>query len=109
EYLDAAKAPQHVLDYVEASVAFPNAMVDRIVPRTTAAHSAKVAELLGVTDRFPVPAEDFSMWVLEDKFPAGRPAWDRAGAIFTDEIESYEMVKLRFLNGSHSLIAYLGI
>jgi fructuronate reductase len=49
------------------------------------------------------------MWVLEDHFAAGRPAWDRAGAIMSDEVEAYELVKLRLLNGSHSLIAYLGL
>jgi fructuronate reductase len=56
-----------------------------------------------------VPAEDFTMWVLEDDFAAGRPAWDRVGAVMSDEVEAYELVKLRLLNGSHSLIAYLGI
>jgi fructuronate reductase len=84
-------------------------MVDRIVPATTAATIADVGELIGVDDRCPVPAEDFTMWVLEDDFAAGRPAWDRVGAVMSDEVEAYELVKLRLLNGSHSLIAYLGI
>ncbi len=109
DYLDAAGASQDVLDFVQKSVSFPNAMVDRIVPKTTASHTAAVAELLGVEDQAPVPAEDFTMWVLEDDFAAGRPAWDQVGALFTDEVEAYEMVKLRLLNGSHSLIAYLGV
>lgn len=91
------------------SVAFPSTMVDRIVPATTDEHRALVAEQLGVTDACPVPAEPFSMWVLEDDFVAGRPAWDRAGAILTDEVEAYELVKLRLLNGTHSLLASLGV
>ena len=49
------------------------------------------------------------MWVLQDLFAAGRPAWGRAGAIFTDDVEAYELLKLRLLNGTHSLIAYLGV
>lgn len=108
QYLQATATPDGFHDWFEASVTFPNAMVDRIVPGTTDATRARVRELLGVTDAIPVPAERFSMWVIEDKFAAGRPAWEEGGAIFSDEVEAYELVKLRLLNGSHSLIAYLG-
>jgi len=109
EFLHASSAPEDVLTFVRDHVTFPNSMVDRIVPSTTSGTVADVGELLGVDDRCPVPAEEFTMWVLEDDFAAGRPAWDRAGAITSDEVEAYELVKLRLLNGSHSLIAYLGI
>src|SRR4029077_21103316 len=97
------------LNFIANHVTFPNSMVDRIGPATTAATIAGVSELIRVADRCPVPTEDFTMWVLEDDFAAGRPAWDRVGAVMSDEVESYELVKLRLLNGSHSLIAYLGI
>ncbi len=83
-------------------------MVDRIVPATPPGTTAQVAELLGVRDEAPVRAEQFSMWVIEDDFPAGRPAWDRGGAVVSAEVGKYEQVKLRILNGPHSLIAYLG-
>lgn len=109
EYLHASSAGEDVLAFVRDHVTFPNSMVDRIVPSTTDGTIAAVGDLLGVEDRCPVPAEEFTMWVLEDDFAAGRPAWDRAGAITSDEVEAYELVKLRLLNGSHSLIAYLGI
>jgi len=109
EFLHASAASGDVLTFVDDHVTFPNSMVDRIVPATTAQTVADVAELIHVDDRSPVPAEDFTMWVLEDHFAAGRPAWDRAGAIMSDEVEAYELVKLRLLNGSHSLIAYLGL
>jgi fructuronate reductase len=109
EFLRASAAPDDVLNFLENHVSFPNSMVDRIVPATTAQTRADVAELIGVDDHVPVPTEDFAMWVLEDDFAAGRPAWDRAGAIMSDEVEAYELVKLRLLNGSHSLIAYLGV
>jgi fructuronate reductase len=109
EFLRASAASDDVLNFLENHVSFPNSMVDRIVPATTAQTSADVAELIGVADHAPVPTEDFSMWVLEDDFAAGRPAWDQAGAIMSDEVEAYELVKLRLLNGSHSLIAYLGV
>lgn len=111
EFLELSNAPEDVLRFVREQVSFPDAMVDRIVPATTAATSDEVAALLGVRDEAPVRAERFSMWVVEDDFAAGRPAWERGGAILTpdaSEVERYEQVKLRLLNGPHSLIAYLG-
>src|SRR5207302_8661015 len=68
-----------------------------------------VAAELGIAGAVPVPTEPFSMWVLQDRFSAGRPAWEAGGAIFTDGVHGYELLKLRLLNGTHSLIAYLGM
>ena len=106
EFLQAAGSS--AADWVADHVTFPNSMVDRIVPATTEAYRNTAAELLGVHDRIPVPAEPFTMWVMEDRFAAGRPAWERGGAVFSAEVEAYELLKLRLLNGTHSLIAYLG-
>ncbi|WP_406691031.1 mannitol dehydrogenase family protein [Saccharopolyspora sp. ID03-671] len=110
EFAEALPAPERedLLSYLRGSVSFPNGMVDRIVPATTDAYRAAVAERLGLRDEAPVPAEPFSMWVLEDHFAAGRPAWEHGGVTFTDDVEPYELMKLRLLNGTHSLIAYLG-
>jgi fructuronate reductase len=94
--------------FLDAAVACPDTMVDRIVPATTDAHRACAARA-GFRDEVPVPAEPFSMWVLRDRFAAGRPAWEKAGAIFSDRVHDYETVKVRLLNGSHSLLAYLGL
>ncbi|WP_159795228.1 mannitol dehydrogenase family protein [Puerhibacterium puerhi] len=108
DFLAAAGAHPDVVDWVERTVTFPNTMVDRIVPASAPRYAAEVRRLTGLDDRAPVPAEPFSMWVVEDRFAAGRPAWERAGAVFSDEVDAYELVKLRLLNGTHSLIAYLG-
>lgn len=108
DFLDAVKSPKEIREWARTHVTFPNSMVDRIVPATTSEYSDMARELTGVVDRSPVPAEPFGMWVLEDSFAAGRPAWDTVGAVFSTEVEAYELVKLRLLNGTHSLIAYLG-
>lgn len=108
DLLRARRAPDDVLAWVADDVAFPGTMVDRIVPGTTDETRARVEAVLGLRDEVPVPAERFSMWVLEDRFPAGRPAWEAAGAIFSDEVHAYEVVKLRILNGMHSLMSYVG-
>jgi fructuronate reductase len=109
EFAQHCTGPDDVLAFLDTRVCFPNSMVDRIVPSTTDAYRALVARECGYRDEVPVPAEPFTQWVLEDRFAAGRPAWDVAGAVFSDEVHGYEELKLRLLNGTHSLIAYLGV
>jgi fructuronate reductase len=94
--------------WIAGEVRFPSTMVDRIVPATTDEDRARVAAALGVTDAWPVVAEPFSQWVVEDDFSMGRPAWDQAGAQFVRDVAPYELMKLRLLNGAHSTLAYLG-
>jgi fructuronate reductase len=94
--------------FVAAHVACPSTMVDRIVPATTDADRMMVAERLGLTDAWPVMAEPFFQWVIEDSFPTGRPDWALAGAEFTTDVAPYEAMKLRLLNGAHSTIAAMG-
>lgn len=94
--------------WVGDNVACPNSMVDRIVPATTDEDRAAVARRLGVADAWPVMTEPFSQWVIEDRFPQGRPAWEREGAELVADVHPYETMKLRLLNGSHSILAYLG-
>jgi fructuronate reductase len=95
-------------DFVREAVVCPDTMVDRIVPATTDDDRARIAEALGVADAWPVVAEPFTQWVIEDCFPTGRPAWEIAGATLVEDVAPYEAMKLRLLNGSHSALAYLG-
>ncbi len=94
--------------FVAEQVAFPSCMVDRIVPATTAADRVRIDAALGVADAWPVLCEPFHQWVVEDRFPLGRPAWEETGAELVADVHPYEDMKLRLLNGSHSAIAYLG-
>ncbi|MCA4134131.1 mannitol dehydrogenase family protein [Arthrobacter sp. M4] len=105
--LPAAEATE-TLAWIDTHVTFPSSMVDRIVPATTDHYRRLVAEHRGYRDLVPVPAEPFSMWIVEDNFIAGRPAWEVGGAVFSNEVAGYEQLKVRLLNGTHSLIAYLG-
>jgi mannitol 2-dehydrogenase len=95
-------------DWVEAEVAFPNSMVDRITPATGDRERAICAERFGIDDAWPVFCEDFTQWVMEDRFPLGRPPLERVGVQFTDDVASWELMKLRILNGGHAAIAYPG-
>ena len=91
--------------WIAANVAFPNGMVDRITPATGPRERA-LALQFGLNDPVPVTCEPFRQWVLEDNFPAGRPALERVGVTFTDDVHGYEAMKIRMLNGGHAIIAY---
>jgi len=103
----AERADAGLRAWTEANCTFPNSMVDRITPVTAEADREWLRQTAGIEDRWPVVAEPYRQWVMEDAFAAGRPPWDRVGAVFTDRIHDWERYKLRFLNAGHSSIAYL--
>ncbi len=105
----AARADRDLGAWIEGEVAFPCTMVDRIVPATTDADRARIEAMLGVRDAWPVVGERFAQWVIEDRFPAGRPDWALGGATFAADVAPFELMKLRMLNGAHSALAYLGL
>ena len=83
-------------------------MVDRIVPATTDEDRAAVEQATGFADAWPVVTEPFTQWVMEDRFPAGRPPFADVGVELVGDVRPFELMKLRMLNGSHSTLAYLG-
>ncbi|MET7242054.1 mannitol dehydrogenase family protein [Methylobacterium sp. EM32] len=95
-------------DWITTEVVFPSTMVDRITPVTAPADVAGLAERHGLADAWPVFSETFTQWVIEDRFPAGRPAWEKVGAQFVEDVAPYEFMKLRLLNGSHLAVSGLG-
>ena len=94
--------------WIEETVPFPSTMVDRITPASTDETYADAERLTGRADRAAIETEPFSQWVIEDHFVDGRPAWEEAGALMVSDVSAYEKMKLRMLNGAHSLLAYLG-
>jgi mannitol 2-dehydrogenase len=93
--------------WVDRGCTFPNSMVDRITPQTADADRAWLLEVWGIVDAWPVVTEPFRQWVLEDRFAAGRPRFEDAGVLFTGDVRSWELYKLRMLNAAHSCMAYL--
>ena len=92
--------------WIDASVSFPNSMVDRITPVTTDDDRALIAETFGVSDQWPVVCEPFLQWVLEDAFTDGRPPYEKSAAQLVTDVEPYELMKLRLLNASHQGLCY---
>nr|WP_138465754.1 mannitol dehydrogenase family protein [Poseidonocella sp. HB161398] len=104
----ARRTDPELAAWIAAEVAFPSTMVDRITPAATAETLAEAARLTGCDDLAAIETEPFCQWVIEDDFPTGRPAWEAAGAIFTERVADFEAMKLRMLNGTHSMLAYAG-
>lgn len=92
-------------DWIEANCTFPNSMVDCIVPATGPKEIALARDAFGIEDAVPVTHENFRQWVIEDRFCAGRPDWDRAGATFSNDVHAYEAMKIRILNAGHQVIS----
>ena len=105
----AARVDAALADWIALGCAFPCSMVDRIVPRTTDADRQEIADALGVRDAWPVLAEPYLEWVIEDRYAAGRPDWTAGGARFVPEAAPFETLKLRMVNGAHSGLAYLSV
>ncbi|CUK20284.1 Mannitol 2-dehydrogenase [Ruegeria denitrificans] len=93
--------------WIDEHGTFPNSMVDCIVPATTD-QVVSQSLALGIDDRAPVSHENFRQWVIEDDFCAGRPPLEQVGVTLTHDVHSYEIMKLRILNGGHQLLANVG-
>ncbi len=83
--------------WIDAELSFPSSMVDRITPAVDA------------DDGVSVICEPWRQWILQDHFVAGRPAWEKVGVVFSDEVKAYEHMKVGLLNGGHSALAHLGL
>jgi fructuronate reductase len=104
----AAHTDATLARWIDDNTTFPSTMVDRIVPATTERDLVEARALIGMDDAAPVVSEPWFQWVMEDRFAAGRPAWEAVGVQLTADVGAFETMKLRLLNGSHSTLAYLG-
>lgn len=102
----ARRQDPDLADWIDREVAFPNSMVDRITPVTTPAMREELERDYGVQDAWPVIAESFTQWVLEDHFTCGRPPLEDAGVQIVPDVEAYELMKLRLLNAAHQAMSY---
>lgn len=104
----AARRDARLAAWIEANVEFPNSMVDRITPQTSLADREMVARDFGVLDRWPVITEQFSQWLVQERFCNRRPPLDEVGVQFVDDVTPYALMKTRLLNASHCAIGFLG-
>lgn len=104
---EAQQVSADLVEWIEANVSFPNSMVDRITPATAESDKVWLSETHGIDDHWPVVAEPFRQWVIEDRFAGDRLPLEDLDVIITDDVEPYEHMKLRLLNAGHSCLAYL--
>ena len=102
----ASALDQELGAWIDSNVLFPNSLVDRITPSVTAKDAARLNAASGLVDQIPLVAEDFSQWVIEDRFADGRPALQEVGVQFSDEVKLWEQVKVRVLNAGHLTLTY---
>lgn len=104
----AAEKSRELRQYIEDNIAFPSTMVDRIVPRRSKKHVFNARALLGLNDNWPIYTEPFSQWVIEDNFAGEVPDFASVGALITDDVVPFELMKIRMLNGSHMALGCVG-
>jgi mannitol-1-phosphate/altronate dehydrogenase len=102
----AAGRDRELGGWIDANVTFPNSLVDRITPSVSAEDAARLNAASGLDDQIPLVAEEFTQWVIEDRFVNGRPALDEVGVQFSDEVKLWEQVKVRVLNAGHLTLTY---
>jgi mannitol-1-phosphate/altronate dehydrogenase len=95
-----------IVSWIEDNVSFPCSMVDRITPGTTPELIKELEERYGIVDGWPVCGEDYIQWVLEDNFKTAVPDYAASGVQIVRDVEPYELMKMRLLNGSHAALAF---
>lgn len=105
----AAATDTKLAQWISETVAFPSSMVDSITPATNDTLRARVSDIAGIHDAWPIQREAFTSWVIETPDGAVMPPLDRVGVVFTTNVAAHEQAKLRMLNGSHSTLAYVGL
>ncbi len=103
-----AKAEPGMTDWINTEISFPNSMVDRIMPVITNKDKENLKAVFSIDDACPVVCEPYMEWVIEDDFANGRPPWETVGARFVKDVVPYEKMKIRLLNGGHSLLGFMG-
>ena len=104
----AGQFDANLKDWIKTNVAFPNAMVDSITPKTESYTIESVSKAIGLQDNWPIQREEFTQWVIGNNWQGERPNWGSVGVIFTNDVEGFEKAKLRLLNCLHSTLAYAG-
>ncbi len=104
----ASRINTELAQWIAEHVVFPCSMVDRITPAQTSDTLKLATQFTQTVDLAAVETEPFHQWIIEDRFPSGRPAWESAGVLFTCDVRPFETMKLRMLNGAHSMMAYAG-
>lgn len=92
--------------WAETNITFPNSVVERITPETASEDVERLNGISGSDDAAPVGSESYIRWIIEDRFAAGRPAWEKVGVTFTDDIAPYADMKLSLLNAAQTMLAY---
>lgn len=104
----AGQKSKELRKWISENVAFPNTMVDRIVPQTTDAEIDKIAQDFNISDSWPIYTEPFRQWIIENKSSNDMPDIEESGALIVDDVIPFELMKIRILNGAHMALGPVG-
>ena len=95
------------IEWLESNNFFCNSLVDRIVPGKPAeAVLLQLTEILGYTDDLLIMSEAYRLWAIEGNEHVQSVlsfAGADSGVIVAPDIDIYRELKLRLLNGTHTL------
>jgi tagaturonate reductase len=96
------------IDWLENANYFCSSLVDRIVPGKMPAAQQKAAEAeLGYSDELMIMSEVYSLWAIESSNPKVKSVLSFAdtdeSVVITNDITKHRELKLRLLNGTHTL------
>ncbi|MGV3639216.1 MAG: tagaturonate reductase [Adhaeribacter sp.] len=112
------QARRHQLDegffiWLQASVVFCNSLVDRIVPGKPGPEAlAELEQELGYHDALLTMTEPYRLWAIEGDEKVAQVlsfAQADAGVVIAPNIDQYRELKLRLLNGTHTLSCGLAL
>src|ERR1700730_2861888 len=92
--------------WIDENGAFPNSMVDRIAPQVLPEDRQRLNASSGINDLLPASCENYTNWVIEDRFSAGRPELELGGVQFRSDVAAFEAVKGRLSNAAHMMMCY---
>ncbi len=91
--------------WLEQEVTFCNSLVDRIVPGTPKGEVAEqIKKELAYEDSLAIMAEPYALWAISgDEKVKEKLSFTGNGAFVEEDITKYKELKLRLLNGTHTL------
>ncbi|MDO7488682.1 tagaturonate reductase [Peribacillus frigoritolerans] len=104
--------PKSFIEWLDRDNLFLNSLVDRIVTGFPANESEKLFAAWGYKDALLNTAEPYHLWAIEgDICIDQRLPLQKSGlnVRWVKDLTPYQMRKVRILNGSHTLLAPLGI
>ncbi|TJY44130.1 tagaturonate reductase [Cohnella pontilimi] len=106
------KLPQEFIEWVRSCNRFLNSLVDRIVTGFPAEEAEQLFRRWGYSDPLLTTAEPYYLWAIEGEAELdARLPLRKAGlnVHWVNDLAPYQLRKVRILNGTHTMLASIGL